>query len=61
MTVSGNAIAAESSGDFFKRLSKKSYCFKEGGKKVLKNPGRILQKVSNVGSAIASKGPKAAL
>ena len=62
MIVSDNVIQAEGLGDFFKNLGKISA---EAGKKlaknVLSNTGRALEIGANVGSAFASRSPKAAL
>ena len=61
MIVSDNAIQAEDLSDFFKNLGRS---FVKVGKnlaeKVLKNPGRALEIGANVGSAFASRSPKAA-
>ena len=62
MTVSDNTIKAEGLGDFFKNLGKKGLKLsKKMAKNVLKNPGRALEIGANVGSAFASRNPKAAL
>ena len=62
MTVSDNTIKAEGLGDFFKNLGKKGLnASKKMAKNVLKNPGRALEIGANVGSAFASRSPKAAL
>ena len=62
MIVSDNTIKAEGLGDFFKNLGKKGLnVSKKMAKNVLKNPGRALEIGANVGSAFASKNPKAAL
>ena len=62
MTVSDNTIKAEGLGDFFKNLGKKGLnVSKKMAKNVLKNPGRALEIGANVGSAFASRNPKAAL
>ena len=62
MTVSDNTIKAEGLGDFFKKLGKKRLnVSKKMAKNVLKNPGRALEIGANVGSAFASRSPKAAL
>ena len=62
MTVSDNTIKAEGLGDFFKNLGKKGLnVSKKMAKNVLKNPGRALEIGANVGSAFASRSPKAAL
>ena len=62
MIVSDNVIQAEGLGDFFKNLGKKGLnVSKKMAKNVLKNPGRALEIGANVGSAFASRNPKAAL
>ena len=62
MTVSDNTIQAEGLGDFSKNLYKKRLnVSKNTAKYVLKNPGRALEIGANVGSAFASRSPKAAL
>ena len=62
MTVSDNTIKAEVLGDFFKNLGKKGLnVSKKMAKNVLKNTGRDLEIAANVGSAFASRSPKAAL
>ena len=62
MTVSDNIIKAEGLGDFFKNLGKKGLnVSKKMAKNVLKNPGRALEIGANVGTAFASRNPKAAL
>ena len=62
MTVSDNTIKAEGLGDFFKNLGNKGLnVSKKLAKNVLKNPGRALEIGANVGSAFASRSPKAAL
>ena len=62
MIVSDNTIQAEGLGDFFKNLGKKVLnVSKKMGKNVLKNPGRALEIGANVGTAFASRNPKAAL
>ena len=62
MIVSDNKIEAESLGDFFKNLAKKGVNVpKKMVKNVLNNPGRALEIGANVGSAFASRNPKAAL
>ena len=62
MTVSDNTIKAEGLGDFFRNLGKKGLNLsKKMAKNVLKNPGRPLEIGANVGSAFASRNPKAAL
>ena len=62
MIVSDNVIQAEGLGDFFKNLGKKGLNLsKKMAKNVLKNPGRALEIGANVGTAFASRNPKAAL
>ena len=62
MIVSDNTIQAEGLGDFFKKLGKKGInVSKKMAKNVLKNPGRALEIGANVGTAFASRNPKAAL
>ena len=62
MIVSGNTIKAEGLGDFFKNLGKKGInVSKKMAKNVLRNPGRALESGANVGSAFATRSPKAAL
>ena len=62
MIVSDNTIQAEGLGDFFKNLGKKGLnVSKKMAKNVLKNPGRALEIGANVGTAFASRNPKAAL
>ena len=62
MIVSDNVIQAEGLVDFFKNLGKKRLnVSKKMAKNVLKNPGRALEIGANVGSAFASRRPKAAL
>ena len=62
MIVSDNVIQAEGLGDFFKNLRKKRLnVSKKMAKNVLKNPGRALEIGANVGTAFASRNPKAAL
>ena len=60
--VSDNTIQAEGLGSFFKNLGRISA---KGGKKlatiVSKNPGRALEKTSNIATAAVTKSPKAAL
>ena len=62
MIVSDNTIQAEGLGSFFKNLGKIS---SKAGKKlatnVLKNPARALEIGANVGTAMVSRNPKAAL
>ena len=62
MIVSDNVIQAEDLGDFFKNLGKKGLnVSKKMAKNVIKNPGRALEIGANVGTAFASRNPKAAL
>ena len=62
MIVSDNVIQAEGLGNFFKNLGKKGLnVSKKMAKNVLKNPGRALEIGANVGTAFASRNPKAAL
>ena len=62
MILSDNVIQAEGLGDFFKNLGKKGLnVSKKMAKNVLKNPGRALEIGANVGTAFASRNPKAAL
>ena len=62
MIVSDSVIQAEGLGSFFKNLGKVSAkAGKKLAKNVLKNRGRALEIGANVGSAFASRNPKAAL
>ena len=62
MIVSDNTIQAEGLTDFFKNLGIKGLnVSKKMAKNVLKNPGRALENGANVGTAFASRNPKAAL
>ena len=62
MIVSDNTIQAEGLGELFKNLGKEGLnVSKNMAKNVLKNPGRALQIGANVGTAFASRSPKAAL
>ena len=62
MIVSDNVIQAEGLGDFCKNLGKKGLnVSKKMAKNVSKNPGRALEIGANVGTAFASRNPKAAL
>ena len=62
MIVSDNTIQAKGLGYFFKNLGKKGLnVSKKMAKNVLKNPGRALEIGANVGTAFASRNPKAAL
>ena len=58
MTVSDATIEAEGLKDFFKSVGKATVNF---GKKVANNPVRALEIASKIGSATASRNPKAAL
>ena len=58
MTASDATIEAEGLKDFFKSVSKATVNF---GKKVANNPVRALEIVSKIGSAAASRNPRAAL
>ena len=63
MVVCDNTKEAEGLGDFFQNLGKKrlNVSKKIITKNILKNPGRALEIRANVGSAFASRSPKAAL
>ena len=62
MIVSDSNIQAEGLGDFFKNLGTKGLnVSKKMAKNVLKNPGRALEIGANVGTAFATRSPKAAL
>ena len=55
-------LQAEGLGDFFKSLGEKGLnVSKKMAKNLLKNPGRALEIGANVGSAFATRSPKAAL
>ena len=58
MTVSDATIEAEGLEDFFKSVGKATVNF---GKKVANNPVRALEIASKIGSAAASRNPRAAL
>ena len=58
MTVSDATIEAEGLKDFFKSVCKATVNF---GKKVAINPVRALEIASKVGSAAASRNPRATL
>ena len=58
MTVSDATIEAEGLKDFFKIVGKATVNF---GKKVANNPARALEIASKIGSAVASRNPRAAL
>ena len=58
MTVSYATIEAKGHNDFFKSFGKATVKF---GKKVANNPVKALERASKIGSAAASRKPKAAL
>ena len=58
MTVSDATIEAEGLKDFFKSVGGATVNF---GKKVANNPVRVLEIASKIGSAAASRNPRAAL
>ena len=58
MTVSDATIEADRLKDFFKSVGRATVNF---GKKVANNPVRALEIASKIGSAAASRNPKAAL
>ena len=58
MTVFDATIEAEALKDFFKSVGRATVNF---GKKVANNPVRALEIASKIGSAAASKNPRAAL
>ena len=58
MTVSDATIEAEGLKDFFKSVGRATVIF---GKKVANNPLRALEIASKMGSAAASRNPRAAL
>ena len=58
MTISDATIEAEGLNDFFKSVGKTTVNF---GKKNAKNPVRALEIASKIGSAAASRKPRAAL
>ena len=58
ITVSDGRIDAEGLKDFFKSIGKATVNF---GKKVANNPVRVLEKACKIGSAAASRNPRAAL
>ena len=61
LTLSDNTKQAEGVGDFSKSLGEKRLnVTKKKTNKVLKNPGRTLEIGANVGTALASRNPKAA-
>ena len=55
LRVSDQTIQAEGLGIFFKHLGSAA---KNVGKKILKNPGRALERAANIGAAAASKNPR---
>ena len=57
MTVSDATIEAEGIKDFFKSVGRATVSF---GKKVANNPVRALEIASKIGSAAASRNPRAA-
>ena len=62
MIVSDNTIQAEGLGSFFKNLGKISAkASKKLATNVLKNPARAPEIGANVGTAMVSRNPKAAL
>ena len=61
MTVSDNTIVAEGLGEFKNPGKKGLEVSKRMAKNVLKNPGGALEIGANVGTAFASRSPKAAL
>ena len=58
MTVSDATIEAEGLKDFFKSVGRATVNF---GKKIANNPVRALEIASKIGSAAASRNPRAAL
>ena len=61
MNVSDNTIQSEGRGDFVKNLGKRGLnVSKKMANNVFKNPGRSLEIAANVGTAVASRSPKAA-
>ena len=58
MTVSDATIEAKGLKDFFKSVGRATVNF---GKKVVNNPVRALEIASKIGSAAASRNPRAAL
>ena len=58
MTVSDATIEAEGLKDFFKSAGRATVNF---GKKIANNPVRALEIASKIGSAAASRNPRAAL
>ena len=58
MKVSDSTIEAEGLKEFFKSVDKATVNF---GKKVANNPVRALEIASKIGSAAASRSPRAAL
>ena len=61
MVVSDNVIRAESLGDFFKNLVKRTTCIEKMAKNVLSNPGRALDLTAKIATAAVSKNSKQAL
>ena len=62
MAVSDSTIHAEDFSDFFKNLCGKGLnVSKKMAKNVLKNSGRALEIGANVGTALATRKPKAVL
>ena len=62
MIASDNTIVAEGSVEFFKNIGRKGLnVSKKMAKNILENPGKALEIVANVGTAFASRSPKAAL
>ena len=60
--VSDNTIVSEGLGDFFKNLGKKELnVSKKMAINVLEKPGRAVEIGATVGTAFASRSPKAAL
>ena len=61
VVLSDNTMLAEGLGEFFKNLFKKGpNVSKKLTESVLKKPGRALEIGANVGTAFASRNPKAA-
>ena len=62
MTVSSNTLQAEGPSGFFKKLGRISAkAVKKPATKAIKNPGRFLDIGAKLGTAAASRNPKAAL
>ena len=53
--VSDQTIQAKGLGNFFKHLGSVA---QNVGKKILNNPGRVLELAANIGTAAASKNPR---